>query len=129
VAAVLRAHGGGRLVLAGASKGAKVSLVTAASLSQALVGVLSLSAEAVLAPATQVLGYIHAVPCPILLLSSSADPYGSADAGRAFLSAAVPHRARLVLFPGDAHGVDLLSGPTAPQALGAVDDFLRGLPG
>jgi dienelactone hydrolase len=124
VRAVRPTTGGEGLVLLGASKGAKASIVAAAGLGPAVVGVVSLSAEQTLQPRIDVATYVPRLSCPLLLLTAANDPYGSAAAATAFLAMAPKGTARAVALPGAAHGVDLLSGPTAAATLAAVDSFL-----
>ncbi|MFE0463951.1 alpha/beta hydrolase [Kitasatospora sp. NPDC058965] len=124
VVAAVRAAGAGPVALLGASKGAKTSVVAAAGLRPAVAGVAALSAEQVLSPDTAVVDYVPRLPCPLLLVTSVDDPWGSASAADAFRVAARPGTAQVVALPGAAHGVDLLSGPTADAASAAVDGFL-----
>lgn len=121
----LRATGVTRTVLIGASKGAKASLVAAAGITPPVSGVVSLSAEAVLAPSTRVVDRVRRLPCPVLLVTSTADPYGSAPAARDFLAAAPTRDKHLVTVAGDGHGTRLLGGPAGATVVPAVLDFLR----
>jgi pimeloyl-ACP methyl ester carboxylesterase len=66
----LRAAGGRRIVLMGASEGAKASLIAASKLGPAVQGVVSLSAEAVLYPGITVLPFVRHLRCPLLLLTA-----------------------------------------------------------
>ncbi|SEL98601.1 alpha/beta hydrolase [Streptacidiphilus jiangxiensis] len=129
VVAAVRGGGAGPVVLMGASKGAKTSIVAAAGLRPAVAGVVSLSAEQTLAPDVVVAPYVPELPCPLLLLTAVNDGYGSAAAAETFRAEARPGTVRLVSVPGDAHGVDLLAGPTAKASLTAVDAFLARVPG
>ncbi|TWF98340.1 alpha/beta hydrolase [Kitasatospora viridis] len=124
-AAVRAADPPGPVVLLGASEGAKASLVAAAGIRPPVVGVVSLSAEAELAGGIDVESSIGRIGCPLLLLTATDDPYGSAPAARSFLAAARPGQARLLTLPGAAHGTALLQGPTAAEAQTAVDEFLH----
>lgn len=117
--------GAARIVLMGASEGAKASLVAAARLGHEVRGVVSLSAETVLLPAIEVARSVARLRCPLLLVTSAADPYGSAQAAPQFLAVAPSRDKRLVKVPGADHGTALLSGPAAATVLPAVLAFLR----
>jgi pimeloyl-ACP methyl ester carboxylesterase len=121
----LRAAGGTRIVLMGASEGAKASLIAAARLGPAVQGVVSLSAEAVLYPGITVVGFVRHLRCPLLLVTAKQDPYGSAQAARQFLAAAPGRGASLVAVPGADHGTALLSGRSGRTARPAVLAFLH----
>jgi pimeloyl-ACP methyl ester carboxylesterase len=121
----LRAAGAGRVVLMGASEGAKASLIAGSKLSPAVQGVVSLSAEPVLSPGIMVLSYVRQLRCPLLLVTANQDPYGSAQAARQFLAAARSQRKELVRVPGTAHGTALLGGRSATATVPAILAFLR----
>jgi pimeloyl-ACP methyl ester carboxylesterase len=121
----LRADGAARLVLMGASEGAKASLIAGAHLKPAVQGVVSLSAEAILQPGIVVVSSVRRVHCPLLLLTAKDDPYGSAQAARQFLAAAPGHAKRLVTVRGTDHGTALLAGRSAATALPAITAFLH----
>lgn len=120
-----RKHGAARIVLMGASEGAKTSLIAAARLGHALSGVVSLSAESVLRPGILVIRSVARLHCPLLLVTSAGDPYGSAQAAPEFMTAAPSRDKRLVKVPGTDHGTALLAGPAAATVLPAVLTFLR----
>ncbi len=125
VVTAVRNAGGTRIVLMGASKGAKTSLVAGAQIAPAVAGVVSLSGEAVLQPATTVVDSVARLPCPVLLITADQDPYGSADASRAFLKAAPNQDKQLVTVPGTDHGTQLLDGASAGAVVPAVLAFLQ----
>lgn len=126
----VRRSGTARIVLMGASEGAKASLVAAARLGHEVRGVVSLSAETVLLPGIEVAHSVARLRCPLLLVTSAGDPYGSARAAREFLAAAPGRDKRLVQVPGADHGTALLSPPAAATVRPAVLAFLRdALPG
>jgi len=114
-----------RIVLMGASEGAKASLVTAARLGSAVSGAVSLSAEAILTPGIQVADSVRRLHCPLLLLTASQDAYDSAPAARQFMALAPSTVKRLVTVPGSDHGTALLSGRSGATTVPAVIDFLR----
>jgi pimeloyl-ACP methyl ester carboxylesterase len=105
----LRSSGATRIVLLGASEGAKASLVASARVAPKVRGVVSLSAESILAPATVVADSVRRMRCPVLLITADHDPYGSAQAARQFLAEAHVRVKRLVAVPGADHGTALLS--------------------
>lgn len=121
----LRATGATRVVLMGASEGAKASIIAGSKVRPRVQGVVSLSAEAVLSPGIIVLGYARQLRCPLLLVTANLDPYGSAQAARQFLPAARSQRKQLVRVPGTAHGTALLAGPSAAVTMPAILAFLR----
>lgn len=121
----MRRSGAARIVLLGASEGAKASLVAAARLGHDVRGVVSLSAESVLLPGIEVARSVARLRCPLLLVTAAQDPYGSAQAASAFLAAGPGRDKRLVRVPGADHGTALLSGPAAATVLPAVLTFLR----
>jgi pimeloyl-ACP methyl ester carboxylesterase len=112
LAAVVRAVRGAGVdlvLLVGASKGAKTSLVAARQLESTVAGVVSLSAEAVLAPGIDVASASAGLAAPVLLVTAAADPYGSAEALDAIRRGLV--RAQVLSVPGSAHGTALLADP------------------
>ena len=121
----LRSSGATRIVLLGASEGAKASLVASARVAPKVQGVVSLSAESVLAPATVVADSVRRMRCPVLLITAEQDPYGSAQAARHFLAEAHVGVKRLVAVPGADHGTALLSGRSGATTLPAIVAFLR----
>jgi pimeloyl-ACP methyl ester carboxylesterase len=125
VARRLRSSGATRLVLMGASKGAKVSLIAAAQIRPVVPGVVSLSAESMLLPAIMVLDSVRHVHCPLLLVTAEQDAFGSAQAARQFLSAAPSRDKHLVAVPGTDHGTALLTGRPTATTLPAITAFLH----
>lgn len=126
VVTALRAAGDGKMILAGASEGAKVSLIVAAQRRPPPLGVLSLSAEAEL-QGTPVAPAVHRLPCPALLVTAVSDPWDTAGAAHAFLATAPPGRVQLMTVPGSDHGTALLAGSGAAQVLARIDAFLARL--
>jgi pimeloyl-ACP methyl ester carboxylesterase len=127
VGLVKRLHSAGtaRVVLMGASEGAKASLVAGARIRPQVRGVVSLSAESVLQPATMVVNSVRRLHSPLLLVTANQDPYGSAEAAREFLAAAPSPAKRLVTVPGAEHGTALLAGASAARTLPAILAFLH----
>jgi pimeloyl-ACP methyl ester carboxylesterase len=121
----LRSTGAARVVLLGASEGAKTSLVTAARIRPMVRGVVSLSAEAILRPGIVVVDSVRRLRCPLLLVTADQDPYGSAEAARQFLTAAPSQAKQLVTVPGTEHGTALVTGRSGARTLPAILAFLR----
>ncbi|HEY7145521.1 MAG TPA: alpha/beta hydrolase [Streptosporangiaceae bacterium] len=120
----LRRTGATRIVLMGASEGAKTSLIAAARIRPVVQGVVSLSAESVLRPAMIVVNSVRHLTCPMLLITARQDGYGSAQAAPGFMAAARTTDKRLLTVPGTGHGTALLSGPAATATLPAITSFL-----
>jgi pimeloyl-ACP methyl ester carboxylesterase len=114
--------GPGPIVLMGASKGAKTSLLTAKAHPDGLIGIVSLSAEATLAPGIDVAKESAGLTTPTLLVTAVDDPYGSADALPAIGRGLV--HAQVLQVPGSDHGTDLLKNP---EVASAVLAFLKSL--
>jgi pimeloyl-ACP methyl ester carboxylesterase len=116
-------RGSGAIVLIGASKGAKTSLLMARANHPAhLIGIVSLSAEATLAPDIDVAKGSAGLTTPTLLITAVDDDYGSAQALPA-ISHGLAH-AQVLRVPGSDHGTDLLDDPGVTTAILA---FLRSL--
>ncbi|WP_344656695.1 hypothetical protein [Catenulispora subtropica] len=120
----LRAQQAGPVFLIGASKGGKTSLVAAAGITPPVTGVVTLSAETVLAPGIDVSTYVKHLTCPLLLVTSAQDGYGSADAAKTF-QADQPNLAATLIYPGSDHGTALLTGAEAKAVIADIDDFLK----
>jgi len=121
----LRSSAATRLVLMGASEGAKVSLIAGARVTPRVRGVVSLSAESILRPAIMVADSVRRLRCPLLLVTADQDPYGSAQAARQFLAAAPGQAKHLVTVAGADHGTALLAGRSAARVLPAILAFLH----
>jgi pimeloyl-ACP methyl ester carboxylesterase len=108
VAAAVHADTSAPVVLMGASKGAKTSLVAAHRLNASyVVGVVSLSAEAVLSPDIDVASAVAGLRTPTLLVTAQRDPYGSSDALAPIQRGIAGAQALTV--PGSDHGTALLA--------------------
>ena len=120
----LRSMGAARLVLVGASEGAKASLVAAARTAPMVQGVVSLSAEFVLTPGIVVADFVKRLHCPLLLVTADQDPYDAAEAARQFMATAPVAVKQLVTVPGTDHGTDLLSGRSGAKTTPVIVAFL-----
>ena len=125
VVKTMRSQGANRVVLMGASEGAKASLIAGAQIRPAVQGVVSLSAESILNPAIEVVDFVRHLRCPVLFLTAKQDPYGSAPAGRQFLAAAPTEAKALLTVHGADHGTALLAGRSAAKTLPAILAFMR----
>jgi hypothetical protein len=114
----VRSTGTRTVALAGASEGAKTSIIAAVKVRPD--AVVSLSAEAELG-SRPVAPYAARLRAPTLFASADDDPYGALSATRGFFRSAPAHGKRLVTVPGSAHGTALLAMPTVRKA---VLDFL-----
>jgi hypothetical protein len=123
-AAVLRGLGARTVMLAGASEGAKASLIAAPEMTPPVSAVVSLSAERAMR-GQDVQPFAAKLRAPVLFVVAKGDPYGAADATpQLYRAAARASSRRLVVVPGDAHGTELLTGPNGAQVRSTVIDFL-----
>lgn len=124
-AATIRSAGARQVVLVGASKGAKASLLAAAALSPPVQGVVSLSAEESL-QGRDVVAATAGLRVPLLVVTATNDPYGSNLVAPRLIAAAKSLDKRLIAVPGGDHGEDLLTGAAAGTVAPAVTSFLSG---
>jgi pimeloyl-ACP methyl ester carboxylesterase len=123
-AAKLRELGVRTVLLAGASQGAKASLIAAPGITPPVAGVVSLSAERT-AHGQDVLPFVAKLKAPVLFITAKDDRYGAADATPQLYKAATKASSRrLEVLPGDAHGTDLLTGPNGAKVQAMIIDFL-----
>jgi pimeloyl-ACP methyl ester carboxylesterase len=117
----LEGLGSSRIVLGGASEGAKAAILAQAAHPQLASAVVALSPERYLR-GKDVLPAARRLDVPALFAVSVEDPYSARDTPE--LARASGHtRTRMVVVPGAAHGVDLVRGAAATAAA-AVYDFL-----
>lgn len=121
--ATIRGAGARQVVLVGASKGAKASLLAAVELEPRVQGVVSLSAEESLR-GRDVVGPTARLDLPLLVVTSNDDQYGSNLVAPRLMAAARSRDKRLLAVPGRDHGQDLLTGAAAGTVLPAVTGFL-----
>jgi pimeloyl-ACP methyl ester carboxylesterase len=103
----LRADGAGKVFVIGASFGGAAMLKEAAKL-HGVAGFVNLSGELDLPSVGNVLPAVRQLQAPLLVMGSRQDYYLDAAAARRLVSAAGSTDKQLVLYPGYAHGWDLL---------------------
>jgi pimeloyl-ACP methyl ester carboxylesterase len=110
-----------RVVLVGASKGAKASLMAAAAPLPGVVGVVSLSAERT-AGGRDVVPFARRLRLPTLFVTAKDDPWSKSDTPLLERVASNTASRRLVVVPGNAHGIALTTSARVERAVFA---FLR----
>ena len=119
VAAAARALarlGARRVVLIGASKGAKAAVMAAAAAPPTVVGVISLSAERT-AGGRNVVPSARELRLPTLFVTARDDPWSENDTPLLERAASNAASRRLVVVPGHAHGIDLTVNARARRAM------------
>jgi dienelactone hydrolase len=119
----LKHRGTHRVALIGASQGAKVAILAAGS-GVHVAGVVSLSAERYLG-AVDIKRSASRLHRPVIFFASEDDPFDAAPAARLFYRVCPSTQKKLVIFGGDVHGIDLLSGPDGPSVQRQIVAFLR----
>lgn len=127
VAGWLRAHGASRVAVAGASEGAKATVIAAATMDPAPEAVVSVSAEATLQGAA-VAPSASQLTSPTLWITAKDDPYGSFDATAEFHRVDPGPVNDLLVVPGIQHGEELLPGPAGVRVLQFLRQQLGGGP-
>jgi hypothetical protein len=117
----LRRVGARQIVLVGASKGARAAIMAGAEAPGGVVGIVALSAERYAQPHRDVLPSARRLALPALFVTARNDPFSAYDTPL-LERAATATQKRLLVVPGDAHGIDLTSR-TAVRA--AILAFLR----
>lgn len=120
-AAFMAGRGVQRIILVGASQGAKATIVAATRNLQHVVALVSLSAEASLA-GLDIEPYAKKINLPVLFVTADHDPYGSSEATQTFFEDAPVKDKHLMVVPGNAHGYDLLSNASV---MTAVSTFIQ----
>lgn len=118
----LRRLGATRTVAVGASMGGTAALAAAPKLSARLTGVATLSAPAEL-NRLDARAAARRLRIATLFLASRYDSEFASDARRLFRAAAADEK-ELHLFPGTAHGIDLLAGAEGRGARRLLEGFL-----
>ncbi|HET7172220.1 MAG TPA: hypothetical protein VFI18_11325 [Gaiellales bacterium] len=127
VAREARRLGAKRVVLVGASVGARGSLAAAAGAPRGLVdAVVSLSAERVTREGVpDLFPVVRHLRAPTLYVAARNDPYATGTDAPQLYRRTAATRKRLVLVPGTAHGVKLLEGAAGARVRGIVTAFIR----
>ena len=122
-AAAARAAGARRVILIGASVGARGSIKAASANPPGVVGVVSLSAERTVSsdPSDLVRRAAH-VTLPALLISARGDPFAQGATGPLLRAMPSRHKRALIL-PGVDHGTALLTGDSGPRVQRAILAF------
>lgn len=127
---VLRGAGAKHVVLVGASNGANIATFGAARVSPPVDGLAWLSGEDMLYVAGQngrpVSEAAGQVAVPVLLIAAQDDPMHCADVANQLAKLMPAKQKRVLIVPGDGHGVALLGGAAQPTVLPALMDFLGG---
>jgi len=130
--AELQREGANKVFLMGASFGGITSMVAGSRLGARVAGVISVSGEKYLAnrcgPDTELnaFGAVRRLRVPFLILGSREDGYLPPSDARALERRAASTHKRLVLFPGDYHGWDILDvAPYRASAKRIVLGFLQ----
>ncbi len=122
-ATAVRAAGARRVILIGASVGARGSIKAASANPPGVVGVVSLSAERTVSsdPSDLVRRAAH-VTLPALLISARGDPFAQGATGP-LLRAMPSRRKRALILPGVDHGTALLTGNSDRRVQRAILAF------
>ena len=118
----LRRQGARRTVAVGASMGGTAVLTAAPELGVLLAGAASVSAPAEL-DQLDARAAVERLSTPTLFLASRYDSDFALAARRLFRAAAVEEK-EFQLFPGAAHGIDMLAGAEGEGARGLLERFL-----
>lgn len=119
-----RAAGARRLILMGASVGARASIRAARSRRPPVAAVISLSAErTVRSDPTDLIGPARRVTTPALLISARQDPY-VIGATMPLLRALGSRRKHALIVPGFDHGTALLTDGNGPRVQRAILAFV-----
>jgi hypothetical protein len=127
VGAALRAAGARRVVLIGASVGARAVLQAGVAHPRGVVGLVALSAERTVTTSPgDLLPDMRRVRLPVLSIGSRGDPLTKYGRDTRALDEAIAHD-RMLLVSGSEHGVELLGGLHGVRVRGAIVRFLRSL--
>jgi hypothetical protein len=88
---------------------------------------VSLSAERYISGSIDVKPWAARLRRPILFVTATGDPFAETDTPTLYRACGSPQK-QLLRVAGDAHGVDLLHGPTAPLVRARILAFLRSHP-
>jgi pimeloyl-ACP methyl ester carboxylesterase len=122
--ALLRAAGAPRVVLTGASVGARASIEAAAGKNTGIAAVASLSAErTVRSDPTDLVGLARRVAAPTLLISARDDPFAG-GATRPQLRALGTRDKRALILAGADHGTALLTDGAGQRVRASIRAFV-----
>ena len=125
IGAALRRTGPRRVVLIGASVGARAVLQAGALHPHGVQGLVALSAERRIGSnPSDLLPQVRSIRLPLLSVGSLGDPLTRSGRDTRAFDRAIPGGS-LLLVSGDAHGVDLLRGRHGPRVHSAILRFLR----
>lgn len=99
-----------RLILVGASQGAKTSLIAASRKLPGVVAVVSLSAEELMA-GQDIKPFAARLSLPVLFITAQHDAFGAQKATPIFYRLAPSRQKHLIVMAGQAHGTQLLDDP------------------
>jgi pimeloyl-ACP methyl ester carboxylesterase len=128
VAAALRRAGARRVVLIGASVGARAALEVASRRPRGLAGVVALSAERRLLPsaADDLLPIGRRIRVPVLSVGSRQDPLTSFGKDTRAWGRVIPE-GRTLMLSGDDHGADFLTDRHRQRVRASIFEFLNSL--
>jgi pimeloyl-ACP methyl ester carboxylesterase len=126
VAAALRRGGVRRIVVVGASVGARAALQLGAEHPRTAVGLVALSAERRINNGGDLLSVGRRVHLPVLSVGSRRDPLTSFGKDTRTWDRTIP-RVRTLLLPGADHGVDFLHDRHRRRVQAAIMSFLQSL--
>ena len=125
VARALRKTGARSVALIGASIGGRAVIEAAAQSGGTVAAAVSLSAERSVGRRPDILPVARRVRVASLYIGSRDDGYTTFGRETRQLHRVTPARVnRMLLVPGDDHGVDLLSDANGPRVRAAIIDFL-----
>jgi pimeloyl-ACP methyl ester carboxylesterase len=125
VGRALRTAGAKRVVLIGASVGARAVLEAGAMKPAGVSGLVALSAERTVSPNPgDLLPQVRGIRLPVLSIGSRRDPLTRFGRDTPAFARAFAH-GRLLLVDGSAHGVELLRGRPGARVRPAIRQFLR----
>jgi hypothetical protein len=127
VGAALRGEGAQRVVLIGASVGARAVLQAGVAHPRGVIGLVALSAERTVTNSPgDLLPDMRHVRLPVLSIGSRGDPLTKYGRDTRAIDRRLAHDTML-LVSGSAHGTELLGGRHGPEVRGVILRFLRAL--
>jgi pimeloyl-ACP methyl ester carboxylesterase len=127
VGTALRGVGARRVVLIGASVGARAVLLAGVENPRGVVGLVALSAERTVTNSPgDLLADMGRVRLPVLSIGARGDPLTKYGSDTRALDRKLAHD-RMLLVSGSDHGTELLDGRHGPRVRAAILGFLRSL--